>query len=52
MSEKKTTLKQSSGIASKEYSYRLAKLLRSGSRELERQLNIKKTMRQRWGGKL
>ena len=47
MSEKKTVSKQSGGIAVKEDSYRLAKLLRSGSRELERQLNIKKTTRQR-----
>ncbi len=48
MSDKKTAAaKQGSGISDKEYSYRLAKLLRSGNRELERQLNIKKTMRQR-----
>ncbi len=47
MSEKKTATKQNGGIASKEDSYRLAKLMRSGNRELERQLNIKKTMRQR-----
>lgn len=47
MSEKKTAPKRSGGIAAKEDSYRLAKLMRSGNRELERQLNIKKTMRQR-----
>ena len=48
MSDKKTAVvKQGSGISDKEYSYRLAKLLRSGNRELQRQLNIKKTTRQR-----
>lgn len=47
MSEKKTASIQRSGIASKEDSYRLAKLMRSGNRELERQLNIKKTKRSR-----
>lgn len=36
-----------SGLGDREESYRLAKLLRSGSRELERQLNIKKSRRQR-----
>lgn len=47
MSEKKTASKQGNGIASKEDSYRLAKLMRSGNRELERQLNIKKATRSR-----
>ncbi|MBQ8195787.1 MAG: hypothetical protein IJZ47_10520 [Oscillospiraceae bacterium] len=44
--EKKNT-KSAAGISAKEESYRLAKLLRSGNRELERQLNSKKIRRER-----
>ena len=36
-----------SGLAAKEESYRLAKLLRAGNRELARQLNSKKTRKER-----
>ena len=44
MSDKKKT---AAAAAAKEQSYRLAKLLRSGSRELARQLNSKKIRRDR-----
>ena len=50
MSEKeKRSLPQrnNAGIAAKEESYRLAKLLRAGNRELARQLNTKKIRRER-----
>ncbi len=48
MSDKeKSSAKAKSGISAKEESYRLAKLLRAGSRELERQLNSKKLRRER-----
>lgn len=40
----KSTVKPISG---REEGYRLAKLLRAGSRELSRQLNIKKSQKQR-----
>lgn len=40
----KTSVKTMSG---REESYRLAKLLRAGSRELARQLNLKKTQKPR-----
>ena len=39
--------KLGSGMSAAQESYRLAKLLRQGSRELARQLNSKKTRRQR-----
>lgn len=35
------------GLSVKEESYRMAKLLRSGMRELDRQLNIKRARRPR-----
>lgn len=50
MAEKKTdsrTADKGSGISVSEESYRMAKLLRAGNRELERQLNTKKTKRVR-----
>ncbi len=48
MEQKKTEIpKRSAGISQREESYRLAKLLRSGDRELMRQLNLKKTKRTR-----
>jgi len=40
-------IKQGAGIASAEESYRLAKLLRTGEREVQRQMNTKKTKRLR-----
>ena len=46
MSDKKK-IKKGAGLGAKEESYRLAKLLRSGSRELMRQLNSKKSRRER-----
>ncbi|MBQ9948914.1 MAG: hypothetical protein IJO91_11060 [Oscillospiraceae bacterium] len=39
--------KNGSGMSAAEESYRMAKLLRTGNRELERQLNSKKTKRVR-----
>ena len=36
-----------SGLSVKEESYRMAKLLRSGMRELDRQLNVKRARRPR-----
>lgn len=42
-----STTKRGAGIASAEESYRLAKLLRTGERELQRQMNTKKTKRLR-----
>ncbi len=46
--EKRSVLqKNNAGIAAKEDSYRLAKLLRAGNRELARQLNTKKIRRER-----
>lgn len=46
--EKRSTLRsKDAGIAAREESYRLAKLLRSGNRELARQLGTKKTRRER-----
>ena len=47
MDPTKTNAAAKCGISSREEAYRLAKLLRCGSRELERQLNIKKTKRVR-----
>ncbi len=48
MSDKnKIPHKGRSGISGREESYRLAKLLRAGNRELARQLNSKKTRRER-----
>ena len=40
-----TTKKYSSPDSSREESYRMAKLLRAGNRELARQLNLKKARR-------
>lgn len=40
---KKTELLRTLNEESNENAYRLARLIRSGNRELERQLNIKKT---------
>lgn len=40
-----TTKKNSASDSSREESYRMAKLLRAGNRELARQLNIKKARR-------
>ncbi len=39
--------KSGSSVTAREQSYRLAKLLRAGCRELDRQLNTKKTKRVR-----
>lgn len=49
MSEKNKVraTKNGSGMSTVEESYRMAKLLRTGNRELERQLNSKKTKRVR-----
>ncbi len=46
MADKKKSAK-GAGLGAKEESYRLAKLLRSGSRELMRQLNDKRSRRGR-----
>ena len=40
-----TTQKNSAPVSSREESYRMAKLLRAGNRELARQLNLKKARR-------
>lgn len=40
-----TTKKNSAPVSSSEESYRMAKLLRAGNRELARQLNLKKARR-------
>ena len=40
-----TTKKNSASDSSREESYRIAKLLRAGNRELARQLNLKKARR-------
>ena len=40
-----TTKKISAPVSSREESYRMAKLLRAGNRELARQLNLKKARR-------
>lgn len=45
MDKEKSTTKTS--VSGREEAYRLAKLLRSGNRELARQLNIKKSRKQR-----
>ncbi len=49
MAEKKNNSKlpTGAGVSLCEQSYRMAKLLRAGNRELERQLNTKKTKRVR-----
>ncbi|MGN0688069.1 MAG: hypothetical protein ACI4KA_08195 [Oscillospiraceae bacterium] len=44
---KQSKKKSGGGISSAEESYRLARLLRAGRRELDRQLNSKKTKRTR-----
>lgn len=41
------TSKPAEAVSGREEGYRLAKLIRSGSRELARQLNIKKSQKQR-----
>ena len=45
--KKAASLSNGSGITAREESYRMAKLLRAGNRELDRQLNTKKTKRTR-----
>ncbi len=46
--DSKSTVKSGvKSISGREEGYRLAKLLRAGSRELARQLNIKKSRKQR-----
>lgn len=40
-----TTKKNSAPVSSREESYRMAKLLRAGNRELARRLNLKKARR-------
>ena len=47
MAEKDNRKSSSAGDARSEESYRAAKLIRSGSRELSRQYNSTKTKRQR-----
>ncbi len=47
MSDKDKSTKVKAGLSSKEDSYRMAKLLRAGNRELARQLNTKKSRRVR-----
>lgn len=48
MNHNKPAAKNQSGtISGREESYRLAKLIRAGSRELARQLNIKKSQKPR-----
>lgn len=44
---KKKNKISASGISASEESYRLAKLIRAGNRELERQLNSKKSKKLR-----
>ena len=48
MNQNKTVAKSAAGtISGREEGYRLAKLIRAGSRELARQLNIKKSRKPR-----
>ncbi len=47
MSENKTKTAKGCGLSAAEESYRMAKLLRAGNRELMRQTNTKKSKRLR-----
>lgn len=47
MNNDSKTVRTSGTVSDREQGYRLAKLIRAGSRELARQLNLKKSQKQR-----